>query len=93
MGNIAAWLGALAWPLVTRVLVGLGLGTVTYVGADAALTSALSAAKGALGQLGSEVASILAMAGFFQALAITAGGMTASLSWIIMKRFALKVTG
>jgi len=91
MGSIAAWLGALAWPLVSRVIVAMGLGTVTYLGLDAAITAALNAGKLAIGGMGADVAGLIALSGFFEAMSITAGGIVASLAFSVVKRFSLQV--
>lgn len=88
MGGIATWLLSMARPLLGRVLAALGMGTVTYVGAAAALQSALSAAKTAFGGIGGDVLQLLAMAGFFQAASITTGALVSSLAWVTMKRYA-----
>lgn len=93
MGSIAAWLGALAWPLVSRVLLALGLGTVTYIGLSAAVNGALSAAKGVIGGLASEVAGLLALAGFFEALSIGAGAIIATVAFSVAKKFTLRAVG
>lgn len=91
--NLAIWLGALAWPLVSRVLVAAGVGTVTYAGVSTALNAALDAAKSSFGGLAGELSQILAMAGLFQAMSIIAGALIASLSWMVLKKFALQSTG
>lgn len=93
MDNIAEWLAKITWPLVSRVLASLGIGTVTYVGADSALQTSLSAAKNALAGLAGEVIQLIAMAGFFDFMSITSGGLVSGLSWLVMKRFALQTTG
>ncbi len=90
LDDIGAWLSTITWPLVSRVFAALGLGTVTYTGASAALSSALSAAKSAFAGLSGEVLQIMAMTGFFDAMAITAGGMISALTWLVLKRFALQ---
>lgn len=90
MEGWAKWLTDLSWPIVSRVLTALGFGTVTYTGASAALDGVLNAAKdAALGLTGGAV-QILAMAGLFDYMAITAGGIVASLTWLVLKRFALQ---
>lgn len=91
--SLADWLARITWPLVSRVLTSLGVGTVTYTGADTALSSALTAAKSAFVGIGSDVLALLAMGGFFDAMAITAGGIVSSLTWMVLKRFALQTTG
>lgn len=93
MDGIAAWLSRITWPLVSRVLASLGLGTVTYTGADTALSSALGSVKAAAASITGDVFQLLAMAGFFDAMSITAGGLTASLAWLVMKHWAFQTTG
>ncbi len=93
MEGMAKWLSDISWPLVSRVLVALGFGTVTYTGADTALQSALGAAKAAVGGIAVDVAQLLALAGFFDFMAITSGGIVSGLAWIVLKRFALQTTG
>lgn len=90
MEGLAKWIADITWPLVSRVFTALGLGTLTYVGADSALGTALGYAKGALAGLTADVASLLAMAGFFDFMSITSGGIVSGLSWLVLKRFALQ---
>lgn len=90
---MGTWLAALAWPVVSRVLAALGIGTVTYLGLTAAINGALSSAKAAIGTLGAEVTQLMAMAGFFQAMAIIAGGMLAGITLMTLKKFSLKAVG
>lgn len=93
MEGLSKWLYDLSWPIVSRVMAALGIGTVTYTGAEAALSSFLDAGKGMMGSLSGEVMQILAIAGFFDALAITSGGLVSGLVWMTLKRFALQTTG
>jgi hypothetical protein len=93
MDGIAEWLAKISWPLVSRLLVSLGVGTVTYEGADTALHSAINSAKAAFTGFGPEVLQLLAMCGFFDAMAITSGGIISGLAWMAMKKFALQTTG
>lgn len=94
MEGLAKWLYDLSWPIVSRVLSALGIGTITYTGAEAALTSALQSAKGAFNSgVAVEVFQIIAMGGFFEAMSITAGGIVSGLSWMVLKRFALQTSG
>lgn len=93
MDNIAQWLANITWPIVSRVLAALGLGTVTYAGADSALTGALGAAKNAFVGMSADILQLLAMAGFFDAMSIMSGGIVSGLSWMVLKRFALQSTG
>lgn len=93
MEGIAQWLASISWPIVSRVMVALGFGYTTYEGADSALSAAMNAAKTAFSGIGGEVLQLLAMAGFFDAMAITSGGIVSGLAWMVMKRFALQTTG
>lgn len=90
MDSIAEWLSDLSWPIVSRVLASLGIGTVTYAGAETALRGAIDTAKTAFQGIAGEVLQLLAMAGFFDAMAITSGGLVSGLAWLVMKRFALQ---
>lgn len=93
MDGLSKWLYDLSWPLVSRVLVALGLGTVTYTGVTAGVTGALDGAKNAFSGIGSEVLQIVAMSGFFDAMSITSGGIVSGLSFLVLKRFALQSSG
>jgi hypothetical protein len=87
--GFAEWLAGITWPLVSRVLASIGLGTVTYTGATTAIDGALNAASTALNGLSGDLASIMVRAGFFDAMAITAGGLVSGIGWLVLKRFAL----
>lgn len=86
MTNLAGLLIALVGPLAKQALFALGIGLITYVGLDAAVTSALSAAKSSLGQLPAAAMAICARGGMFTAFSIVAGGITARMSMMIVKR-------
>jgi len=85
--GIGSWLVALAGPIARRVLLSLGLGVVTYVGLDLALSAALSSAKSSLGALPADIAALLAIAGVNTAASILAGALTARVAMIALKRF------
>ena len=93
MEGLAKWIADISWPVVSRVLAAMGLGAVTYTGASSALDGVLNAAKSAAQGVGTEMLQILAMAGFFDAMSITAGGLVGSLGWLVMKRFAMQTSG
>jgi len=88
MAGAGTWLVALAGPVVRQALVSIGVGTITFVGLQSAVTSALNGAKSAVGGMPADIASIVAMAGIFTALSILAGGVMAGVSLMILKRFA-----
>lgn len=91
--GLAGWLATITWPLITRVLAAAGMGTVTYVGATTALESALAGAKASFGALGADMLNIMLLSGFFDAMSISAGGLTGGLAWMVMKRWAITATG
>lgn len=86
MGGLAGFLMALIGPLARQALISLGIGLITFVGVDTAVTGALSAAKGYMGQVPADIAAILARAGMFTAMSVIAGGITARLSMLVLKR-------
>jgi ABC-type Co2+ transport system permease subunit len=93
MAGIAAWLAAIAWPILSRMLLSLGVGTLTYIGLSVAVNTALSQAKSAFTGLPADVLSIIAIAGAFQAMSIIAGGIISGLVFVTVKKFSLKNTG
>lgn len=84
------WLVGLAWPAISRILGALGIGTVTFLGMDALLDSAISQAQQSLGGLAPDIVALLSMAGFITALSIMSGAMVTSLALIAMRRFTLR---
>jgi len=87
MGGLGTWLMALIGPLARQVLLSLGVGVVTFVGLSAAVTAALGSAKASLAGLPADITQVLALGGVFTALSILAGGITAGVSMIALKRF------
>ncbi|ASL74984.1 DUF2523 family protein [Ralstonia pseudosolanacearum] len=86
MMPLAGFLMALVGPLARQLLVSLGIGLITYVGLDAAVSAALGAAKSSLAGMPAVAAAILARGGVFTGLSIIAGGITARISMITLKR-------
>lgn len=81
------WLMSLAGPIARQVLISLGIGVVTFVGLDAAVQGAMSAAKANLGALTGDYLQIVALGGGFVAVSVIAGGITAGVSMIALSRF------
>jgi len=90
MDGLAKWLADISWPIVSRVLASLGVGTVTYTGLNTAFDGALQAARDAFTGVLPVVVQLIARAGFFDYMSITTGGVVAGLSWMVLKHFALK---
>jgi hypothetical protein len=91
--DLTSWLASISWPIVSRVLAALGMGTVTYTGLTTAVNNYFAMAKASLAGLGGTVLQLLAMAGVFDFLAITSGGVISGLTFMVLKRFALQTTG
>lgn len=90
MDGIAKWLADISWPIVSRVLSALGIGTVTYAGLSTAFDSALQTARDAFTGVLPVVVQLVARAGFFDYMSITTGGVVAGMSWLVLKHFALQ---
>ena len=90
MDGLAKWLSDVSWPIVSRVLVAMGFGTVTYNGLSTAFDGVVDAAKTAVGGLLPTIAQLFALGGFFDHMAITAGGVISGLGYLVLKHFALK---
>lgn len=88
MSTLSSALMALGIPLVKKVLVSLGIGTLTYVGLTAAVSAGLGAAKSNFAGLPSDVLQIAAMSGLFTAASIIAGGVTSALTLMSFSRLA-----
>lgn len=80
--------GSIAGPVVKKALTAIGMGTITIVGLQAAINSAITAAQGSLGGMTGIVADLVAMSGFFSAASIIAGAVTASVSLVMLQKFA-----
>lgn len=87
--SIGAFLGAVAGPLAKRVLAALGIGAVSFVGLDLALSSILTAAKNSWSGLPAEILGYMSFLGANQALSIIAGAMTARVALVALKRLAM----
>lgn len=87
MGGFGTLLMALAGPLARQVLLSIGIGVVTFVGLNTAVTAALSQAKSALTGFPAEIVQLLALGGIFTMFSILAGGVMAGVSMIALQRF------
>lgn len=73
----APWLIALAWPIVKKVLVSLGIGFVTYSGMTLLADQVKAEIISAWGMLGQNALQVLTLGGVPQALGIILGGLSA----------------
>lgn len=86
MQTLAGLLTAIAGSLAKKVLAALGMGFITYVGLDTAVSAAISSASSSMGGMASDVSAILAISGFFTACSVIAGGITASVAMVSLTR-------
>lgn len=82
MPTIAAWLIAIAWPVVKRVLIAMGIGFATYEGLGVLANSLKAEIISSWGQVGGVTLQFLSLAGFPTALGIILGAMAARVSII-----------
>ena len=68
---------AIIVPLATRLLIGLGFGVVTYLGASAILDSATAGINSYLGGTSASILVILQMARIDDAIAVVLSGLAA----------------
>ena len=88
--NIAAWLLSIAGPIVTRVLIQLGVGVVSYAAVVAAVNTLISRARGNYDNLPSDILQVFSIAGFNDAFGIVVAAIMARLSIQVWKRFQIK---
>lgn len=87
----ALLLVALSGPIARQVLISLGIGLVTYVGVDTAVSALLTQARTAWaagpGGGAGAAAQLIAMAGVNTALSIICGGISARVTMLVLKKF------
>lgn len=81
MSTLSGVLTALAAPLAKKVLAALGMGIVSYAAITAALAAVTSAITSAYGAITGDIAAILSLAGFGQAMGIILGAMAARITY------------
>ena len=77
MGTLASLLIGLATSLPGKVLSSLGIGWLTFTGISVASNAVKNGALSAWGSLPSDIATLLALAGFDQAVGIVLGAFVA----------------
>lgn len=87
MSTFSSAMMALAGPMAKKVLSSLGIGVITYVGLETAVTAGLNSAKSAFGGMTADAIQIAAMYGFFTALSIIAGGIVGGMTMVMLQRF------
>ncbi|KGW11652.1 DUF2523 domain-containing protein [Burkholderia pseudomallei] len=80
----ASLLVSLVGPIVTRVLVALGIGFVTVAGIDAALNQVIQCMTASAGGIPTDIANVLALGGVGDAIAYVLGGISARVSFYML---------
>lgn len=88
-GGWGSFFAGVAGPVAKRVLSSLGIGIVATIGVQAAISTGINAAKAAMGGMTGVVADLVAMSGFFSAVSIIAGGLTAAGTLMALKKLSL----
>lgn len=90
MGSgFAGLLQSIAGPIAKRVLISLGFGIVSYAGLQTAFTAAQSALTSAYGAITGDIAGILGLAGFGQAIGVILGAMAARIAFMQVSKLQL----
>lgn len=88
MGNLIAlaltWLASSAGAIAKRVLIALGLGTVTYTGVDIAFNAAKDLVISNYGGFVGAGAQIAAMAGVHEAIGILLGALAGRVGLLVL---------
>lgn len=89
MSSFGVYLDSVATPIVTRVLVGLGFGVVSYVGVMQAFNALQTLILNSFTGMPASVASILFLAGFNQSVGIVLGAGATRVSMLVTKRLGI----
>lgn len=86
MPTFAAWLLELAWPVVKRVLVALGIGAISYSGLSLLGSQVQGLVQGYWGGLPAVALQLLTLGGFSQAVGILLGALSARIALVAVGR-------
>lgn len=87
--GLAALLVGLAEPILSRILLALGIGIISYTGFTLVLGQLRSAVTNALGGVTGDVLAVLGLAGFGQIIGIIFGGFTARIALQSIKKLGM----
>lgn len=88
-GTIGAFLASAIGPLAKKVLIALGIGTVTYTGLQAAFDAVQTQVIANYGQLNGAALSIADLAGVGQAIGIILGALAARVSIAVVSKLGM----
>ena len=87
--TLAAWILLIAVPVAKQVLVGLGIGFVTYAGISTLLDSAVSSVQTNFTGMGGDMLGLIQLSGSIEAIGIMMGGISARLLMMSLTKFRL----
>lgn len=82
MASFGVYLASVSVPIAQRVLTGLGIGVVTYIGLGAVMDTVKNSVLNNFGLLTPEIINLLALAGIPQAIGIILGALAARFSML-----------
>ncbi|MEQ1742407.1 MAG: DUF2523 domain-containing protein [Candidatus Nitrotoga sp.] len=83
----ATFLAAAVGPLAKKILLALGIGTITYTGLQAAFDAASAQVVANYGSMSGGSLAIADLAGVGQSIGIVLGALSARLAMIVLARF------
>lgn len=86
MASLGAYLDSISLPLVQKVLVGLGIGTVTYVGLQAAFNQMQSLIISNYNSVSAQIGALFFLAGFDYALGLVLAAYAMRVSMVAVKK-------
>lgn len=89
----AEWVESLTQPVVRRVMQVLGVGTASFAAVRTGFDSVVDTLSAAAGGVAVPVANILGLAGFWDAMAITLGGVSGWLSYKALTWTLIRANG
>lgn len=91
-GTFTAWVISLVLPILQRVLLALGLGTVTYTGLSSLGAALTIVVASTWGQVGAAMLAIATLGGIPQSLGIILGALAARLTFMAAKKIGKMLT-
>ncbi len=82
MASFGVYLASVSVPIAQRVLTGLGIGVITYVGLDAVMTTVKDQVIANWGMMPMGVLTLLTMSGVSQGVGIILGALAARFSML-----------
>lgn len=89
MTSLWAFLASASWPLVRKVLVMLGIGTITYAALTTLVNSIVANAQANWGQLTGAALQLSSLGGIPQVLGIITGALVARVAFLAVGKIGM----